>query len=339
MQQYKIFHGGLDDGPRFLRGSRSRRFRLAVLIGASLLLAGCGSLPDIPDYVNPLTWFEDDEPAQGAAAKKDYPRLSSVPARPSAPSLESQQAKIQQGLIADQRNARYSDNLVRREADRRLAPAARRVPVVPPVARPSVPPPSVARPSVPPPPVVRRSAPPPLVARPSVPPPPVARPAPPVRRPAETQVAARPAVPPVKSAPPLVTRAVPTRQPAPSLGPAGQTIKIGTIYFGDNSNKLQRDDLTILQQIAAVQRNTGATIRIIGHASGRVRTFDPARRAQINYEVSLDRAKSVAAALVGMGVPEKSIQVEGAGDTAPIYAEYTAAGEAANRRAELFMLN
>ena len=319
MQQYKKFHGGLDDGPRFLRGSRSRRFRLAVLIGASLLLAGCGSLPDIPDYVNPLTWFEDDEPAQGAAAKKDYPRLSSVPARPSAPSLESQQAKIQQGLIADQRNARYSDNLVRREADRRLAPAARRVPVVPPVARPSVPPPSVARPSVPP--------------------PPVARPAPPVRRPAETQVAARPAVPPVKSAPPLVTRAVPTRQPAPSLGPAGQTIKIGTIYFGDNSNKLQRDDLTILQQIAAVQRNTGATIRIIGHASGRVRTFDPARRAQINYEVSLDRAKSVAAALVGMGVPEKSIQVEGAGDTAPIYAEYTAAGEAANRRAELFMLN
>lgn len=309
MQQYKIFHGGLDDGPRFLRGSRSRRFRLAVLIGASLLLAGCGSLPDIPDYVNPLTWFEDDEPAQGAAAKKDYPRLSSVPARPSAPSLESQQAKIQQGLIADQRNARYSDNLVRREADRRLAPAARRVPVVPPVARPSVPPP------------------------------PVARPAPPVRRPAETQVAARPAVPPVKSAPPLVTRAVPTRQPAPSLGPAGQTIKIGTIYFGDNSNKLQRDDLTILQQIAAVQRNTGATIRIIGHASGRVRTFDPARRAQINYEVSLDRAKLVAAALVGMGVPEKSIQVEGAGDTAPIYAEYTAAGEAANRRAELFMLN
>ena len=97
--------------------------------------------------------------------------------------------------------------------------------------------------------------------------------------------------------------------------------------------------MTILQQIAALHRNTGATIRIVGHASGRVRTFDPARRAQINYEVSLDRAKSVAAALVGMGVPEKSIQVEGAGDTAPIYAEYTAAGEAANRRAELFMLN
>ena len=143
----------------------------------------------------------------------------------------------------------------------------------------------------------------------------------------------------MKSAPPLVTRAVPTRQPAPSLGPAGQTIKIGTIYFGDNSNKLQRDDLTILQQIAAVQRNTGATIRIIGHASGRVRTFDPALRARINYKVSLDRANSIASALVRMGVPTDRIQVEGAGDTAPIYAEYTAAGEAANRRAELFMLN
>ena len=331
MRQCKIFHGGLG----------SRRFRLAVLTGASLLLAGCGSLldiPDIPDFVNPLTWFEDDEPRQGAAAEKDYPRLSSVPARPSAPSLESQQAKIQQGLIADQRNARYSDNLVRRKSDRRVAaaPAMQRVPAAPPVMRPSVPPPAV-RPTVPPPPTVRRPVPPPPVMRPSVPPPPVARLAPPVRRPVEMQVAARPVVPPVASAPPFVSPTVPTRQSAPS--PAGQPVKIGTIYFGDNSQKLHRDDLAILRQIAAVQHNTGAIIRIVGHASGRVRTFDRARRAQINFEVSLDRAKSVAAALVGMGVPAKSIQVEGAGATAPIYAEYTAAGEAANRRAELFMLN
>jgi outer membrane protein OmpA-like peptidoglycan-associated protein len=126
---------------------------------------------------------------------------------------------------------------------------------------------------------------------------------------------------------------------APSFGPPGQPIKIGTIYFVDNSKALRRDDLTILRQVAEVQRRTGKIIRIVGHASGRVRTFDPARRARINFEVSLNRAKSIAAALAGMGVPADRIQAEGAGDTLPIYAEYTAAGEAANRRAELFMLN
>ena len=102
---------------------------------------------------------------------------------------------------------------------------------------------------------------------------------------------------------------------------------------------LQSNDLTILRQVAAAQRSTGRIIRIVGHASGRVRTFDPALRARINYKVSLDRANSIASALVRMGVPTDRIQVEGAGDTAPIYAEYTATGEAANRRAVLYMLN
>jgi outer membrane protein OmpA-like peptidoglycan-associated protein len=272
------------------------------LIGASLLLAGCGSLPDIPDipdFVNPLTWFQDDEPAQGVAAKKDYPKLSSVPSRPSTPSLETQQAKIQQGLIADQQNARYSDTQVRREADRRRATgsAVRQVP------------PPIARSAVPPPPVARR---------------------------ANTQVAAIPAAPLVPSVP----RSVPTaRQAAPSMGQAGQMVKIATIYFGNNSKQLQDDDLSILRQIAAVQRNTGAIIRIVGHASSRGKAVDLVRRAKINYTVSLDRAKAIAAVLVGMGVPEKSLQVGGAGDSAPIYAENTVAGEAANRRAELYLLN
>lgn len=333
MLQCKINQGGPGGGSLFARASLWRQFRAVILIGTSLLLAGCGSLPDIPDVVNPLTWFEDDEPAprQASAAKKDFPKLSSVPERPAAPSLESQQAKIKQGLIADQRNARYTDSQVRREADRRAgaSPSGRPVPAapsqlaaVPAPRRAAVPPPPQSR--VVPPRPVARTAPPPL---------------PPGMRPAAPPMMASTRPPALGSVPAPARQAVqPVAPTAPSLGTPGQPVKIGTIYFADNSKALQREDLNILRQVAEVQRSTGRLIRIIGHASGRVRTFDAARRARINYEVSLDRAKSIAAALVRMGVPPDRIQAEGAGDTAPIYAEYTASGEAANRRAELYMM-
>jgi len=352
MLQCKINQGGPGGGSLFARASLWRQFRAVILIGTSLLLAGCGSLPDIPDVVNPLTWFEDDEPAprQASAAKKDFPKLSSVPERPAAPSLESQQAKIKQGLIADQRNARYTDSQIRREADRRAdaSPSVRQVPAapsqlaaVPTPRRAAVPPPPQSR-AVPPRPVARTAAPVPSM-RAAVPPRSVARTAPPPLPPGM-----RPAAPPMMAStrpPALGSVPAPARQAiqlvaptAPSLGTPGQPIKIGTIYFADNSKALQREDLNILRQVAEVQRSTGSLIRIVGHASGRARTFDATRRARINYEVSLDRAKSIAAALARMGVPPDRIQAEGAGDTAPIYAEYTASGEAANRRAELYMM-
>jgi type VI secretion system protein ImpK len=125
---------------------------------------------------------------------------------------------------------------------------------------------------------------------------------------------------------------------APLLQP-GQVYKVATIYFPDGSTKLQRDDQSILGEIAAAQRQSGSAIKVVGHSSGRVRTFDAARRHLINYQVSLDRAHAVAAALLGMGVPVGKLQVEGKGDTAPIYAEYSATGEAANRRTEVYFVN
>lgn len=102
---------------------------------------------------------------------------------------------------------------------------------------------------------------------------------------------------------------------------------------------MQRNDEAILREIAAAQRQTGNAVLIVGHASGRVRTFDPSRRHLINFQVSLDRAHAVAAALLKSGVPVGKIKVDGKGDTAPIYAEYSATGEAANRRAELYFVN
>jgi len=64
-----------------------RQSGVALLLGVSILLSGCDS---IPEAVNPFTWFGDDEqeaPPAPAAANTEYPKLGSVPKRP--PSLES----------------------------------------------------------------------------------------------------------------------------------------------------------------------------------------------------------------------------------------------------------
>ncbi|MCR9070371.1 MAG: OmpA family protein [Alphaproteobacteria bacterium] len=92
-------------------------------MAAVLLLAGCSS---VPDALNPVEWYEsttdavggwfsDDEGAAtadagSAAADSSFPNLASVPERPTPSTTAEQRAEIQQGLIADRNNARYTDS-------------------------------------------------------------------------------------------------------------------------------------------------------------------------------------------------------------------------------------
>lgn len=329
-----------------------RKGGLAAVLTMSVLLSGCESVPDV---VNPLSWFgDDDEESQEPlpASERDqkvYPKLGAVPKRP--PSLETQQGNIAKGLSADVENARYTDDKVQREAARRSAgtragavppavpapravPRAPRVPAIP--GRAAVPPPAVQAPTtravVAPPQQVQRPVPPvpALLARPSY-----------GATPQQPATRVAPVTPPPLAAQPAAPSAqvAQLKPPVGSLLPPGQPVKAGTIYFADGSTKLLGADRRILSEIALAQRQTGSVIKVIGHASGRARTFDAARRHLVNYQVSLDRANAVAEALLQMGVPVGKLQVEGKGDTAPIYAEYTASGEAANRRAELYLIN
>lgn len=305
-----------------------RRAVISLLAGAAILLGGCGSIPEvsipdvsIPDVVNPFTWFKDDEaeaspqvPAKPGkvATNRPYPKLGSVPKRPS---LKSHQASIAKGLAADNENARYTDEKIQREVARRVVPprdAATRAAV--PSARPVPPAPRVA---------------PTLVPQPRA-----------LLRPVPTVPVARPVAPKMQSAARLTPRGVPKPPPAqePAFAP-GETLQVATIYFKDGSKKLQSNDQLILREVALAQQQSGSTVRVEGHASGRVRTFDSSRRQMINYQVSLDRAQAVANLLLSLGVPVAKLQVEGKGDTAPIYAEYSNTGEAANRRVEVYFVN
>jgi outer membrane protein OmpA-like peptidoglycan-associated protein len=137
--------------------------------------------------------------------------------------------------------------------------------------------------------------------------------------------------------------AAPTRVPAmtPTMPAnaqvAGVGQAIGYVYFGNGSSQLSDADRQVLFQVVQLQRIQGGVLRIIGHASQRTGNMDALAQNEVNKRVSLERATAVAQALVGMGVQPMLVQVAAAGDGQTLYSESTPAGEAGNRRAEVYL--
>jgi len=130
--------------------------------------------------------------------------------------------------------------------------------------------------------------------------------------------------------------------PAPAPASYGSQIAgvgqaIGYVYFGNDSSNLSAADRRVLRQVAQLQRVQGGVLRIVGHASQRTGNLDALAQDEINRRVSLARATAVARALVNMGVAPTLVQVAAAGDNQTLYAESTPAGEAGNRRAEVYL--
>jgi outer membrane protein OmpA-like peptidoglycan-associated protein len=121
----------------------------------------------------------------------------------------------------------------------------------------------------------------------------------------------------------------------PPLPPAGQPV--GVIYFRNGSARLSSDDRSVVKQVADLQRYYGGVIRIVGHASMRTGNMDPYAQQQVNYEVSADRAHAIARAFTKAGVPGGLVQVAAAGAANPVAVESMPAGEASNRRVEIFL--
>jgi outer membrane protein OmpA-like peptidoglycan-associated protein len=121
----------------------------------------------------------------------------------------------------------------------------------------------------------------------------------------------------------------------PALPAAGQPV--GVVFFNNGSAKLGRDDQRVVKQIAEMHRYYGGVIRIVGHASQRTGNMNPYAQDQVNYAVSMKRANAIARALTRRGVPAGYIQVAAAGSAAPVAVETMPAGEANNRRVEIYL--
>ena len=121
-------------------------------------------------------------------------------------------------------------------------------------------------------------------------------------------------------------------------GDQPRRIPIATLYFGHASSRLGERERAIIEAAAVFQRQYQGTIVIVGHASaaGGLRP-DAERLERANRALSLARADAVARRLAAFGVTAESLSVVGKGADEPAFVEDDAAGEAGNRRVEIYV--
>lgn len=369
----------------FLPATACRRpFFAGAMFVALSGMAGCSS---VPDAVNPTQWYkstvdffagedsegkvEDEGRTQTAEATpvpgedKPFPKLSSVPERPSAP--------VQGGLVADTQKRKYAEPIARQgEATEMLAAQPPAPPPAPSAeAAPMVSAIQPAPPAMPAAPVA--SAPIPTPSSPdfaSIQPraieltPPASAPALPANSmasiaddPYTTVVVSSDGVEMADGtiaapAPTMASEAMPRFSVAPSTGAPAITTslqrqtqtgisgtKVATILFQNGSSGLSDHDRRILNEVVRLHQQRGGKITVVGHASSRTRDMDPVNHKMVNYRLSADRAAKIAAELRNMGLDPETLVVDARSDSMPMYYEIMPSGEAGNRRAEIYFDN
>jgi len=126
-------------------------------------------------------------------------------------------------------------------------------------------------------------------------------------------------------------------QPVGFQGQAVANATATTVQFGHDSARIPRAGRTLVRKVAEQYKAQGGVIRVVGHASSKTRNMPVAEHNLANFKVSLDRAQAVASELIRLGVPPEAIFVEARGASDPAFFESMPAGEAGNRRAEIFL--
>ncbi len=287
---------------------------------------------------------------------KPYPNVGSVPSRPAVSPAEERQ-KMVQGLVADRADARYTDETLRREEPQPRQSEAQPAPAPRPQAQPA-PQPQAQLPAPPAPPRAEAAPPAPAPAAPQTaalsdrvpatppPPPELTTMAPIPNPPLAGEAPPRRALPGAGTAGPNFGAPPPdidlSQDQVASLGPAGldgvgSSFRVATVPFGAGSAKLDGGDERALRRVVALYKREGGQLRVVGHSSSFTRDMNAVRHQIVNFSLSLERAQAVARALERMGVPTASIEVAALSDSQPVCYESMPAGEAANRRAEIFL--
>ena len=121
------------------------------------------------------------------------------------------------------------------------------------------------------------------------------------------------------------------------LPPAINGMQIAQIQFGHGSTNLGGSDYSVLQQVANTWQQTGGVLRVIGHASMRTGNMSLEHHLEVNRRVSEGRAAAVVSRLLSLGVSREAIFVGADGSADPRYYEGVPAGEAGNRRVEIYL--
>ena len=326
--------------------------KIAHWVGTILLcivLGACSTVTDVWDGTKDAigSFFSSNEEFADET-EEGYPDLADVPQGDAETTSPEERAEATDGLIADREQAQYTEQVRRREPvavrplqDENASTAFNEPP--PPVTAPATPvtmadTPTRNRPSL----AERLGAsppPPPPSSSGAVPPP--------------------PPVPTLESATSATTLAtVPTPGATNVLGGTSKETQltalpntlstydpsmyrvsthISTITFSTGSSRLTAADRRTLDDVIRLRERYSGAVRVIGHASSRTQNLDPMRHKLVNFRVSLNRANSVAAALMAKGLPADKIFVGAVSDNEPLYHEVMPAGAAGNQRAEIYL--
>ena len=122
-----------------------------------------------------------------------------------------------------------------------------------------------------------------------------------------------------------------------SYNPAAGTVTVtlpNAILFDSGKAMLKKATSAELDHIYSVlrERYSGKQIDVVGHTD-----TDPIKKSpwKDNWELSAERALTVARYLIDRGVPEDRIRAVGCGPARPVASNTTAAGKAKNRRVEI----
>lgn len=114
-----------------------RKLKLLGVAAVAILAmgtSGCSSLPSVPDWVDPTTWFGSDEPP---AEPGQAPDVASLPNRPASTTPDEQQ-QTAETLAADRTNAHYSAEALRGGTEPAASPPPDMAPA-PPAEQPAAP--------------------------------------------------------------------------------------------------------------------------------------------------------------------------------------------------------
>jgi outer membrane protein OmpA-like peptidoglycan-associated protein len=114
---------------------------------------------------------------------------------------------------------------------------------------------------------------------------------------------------------------------------SGVVVTLGDVLFESGQAELRESaHASLVEVVDLLQSEPDKLIRIEGHT-------DSVGAAEINLSLSEQRAESVRAALVGLGVDTSRVTVIGLGEDFPIDSNDTAGGRARNRRVDVILLD
>lgn len=114
---------------------------------------------------------------------------------------------------------------------------------------------------------------------------------------------------------------------------SGVVVTLGDVLFNTGETELREEAMTSLVEVVdLLQTEPDKKIRIEGHT-------DATGPAETNLQLSQDRADSVMAALVSLGVAAERLRAVGMGEDFPIDSNETEEGRSRNRRVDVILLD